>query len=85
MDGLVLHVSANHVLKVHPVELVAGENQDKIIRFFREIRNVAPHRVGGSLIPRLVLHRLLSGQNLNETAGKGIKLVGIVNMSVQAD
>ena len=29
--GLVLEVGADHVLEVHPVELVAGEDQDEVV------------------------------------------------------
>ena len=29
--GLVLQVRADHVLEVHPVELVAGEDQDEVV------------------------------------------------------
>ena len=32
---LVLLVGPDHVLKVHPVKLVARENQDKIVRIYR--------------------------------------------------
>ena len=66
-DRLVLDVGPDHVLEVHPVELVAGENQDKVVRSFGEVGDVAAHGVGGPLVPRLVLHRLLRGQDLDET------------------
>ena len=72
------------VLKMHPVELVAGEDQDVVVAVFGEVRNVAPNGVGGALIPALVLHRLLGGQDLDEPAAEGVELVRVGDMPVQA-
>ena len=85
-DGrLVLQVGADHVLEIHPVELVAGEDQHQVVVALGEIGDIAPDGVGGPLVPRLVLHRLLGGQDLDESAAERIELVRVVDVPVQAD
>ena len=85
-DGrLVFEVGANHVLEIHPVELVSGEDQHQVVIALGEVGDIAADGVGGSLIPRLVLHRLLGGQDLDESAAERIELVRVVDVAVQAD
>ena len=82
--GLGLEVRPDHLLEVHPVELVAREDQDQVIDGLAEVGDVAAHRVGGPLVPALVLHRLLRGQDLDEAAAEGVELVRIGDVPVQA-
>src|SRR5271157_4669068 len=83
-NRLVLDVGPDHVLEIHPVKLVSRKNQHIVRGFVSEIGDVLAHGVGGALVPRLVLHCLLRGEDLHETPGERIKLVRVVNMSMQA-
>ena len=62
-----LLVSAQHVAEIHPVELVAGENQHVVDAGLLEVAQVLADGVGGALIPvgRWV-DRLLGGEDLDE-------------------
>jgi len=60
------------------------KNQHIVRGFVGEIGDVLAHGVGGALVPRLVLHCLLRGEDLHETPGERIKLVRVVNVSMQA-
>ncbi len=78
-------MGANHVLEVHPVELVSREDQHQVVVAFGEVRDIAADGIGGSLVPRLVLHRLLGGKDLDKSAAKRIEFVRVVDVAVQAD
>ena len=83
--GLVFEMSANHVLEIHPVELVSRKDQHQVVIAFGEIRDIAADGIGRPLVPRLVLHRLLGGKDLDESAAERIEFVRIVNVAMQAD
>src|SRR5207253_9655987 len=55
--------------KIHPVELVAAENQIKLKRMLAEAAHTLPHTIGGSLLPLRPLSRLWSGRNIYTATG----------------
>jgi hypothetical protein len=77
-------VRGQHVGKVHPVELVAREDQHVVDIGLLQGAEVLPHGVGRALIPIRAVVGLLGGQNLDEPAGEHVEVVGPANMPVQA-
>ena len=69
--------------KIHPVKLVAAQDQVVIVRPLEEVAHVLPHRVGRSLIPLRALRRLLRGENVDEAARKIVELVARLNVAMQ--
>ena len=56
------------VAEVHPVELVAGEDEVMVAGDLQEIAQVLAHGVGGALIPGGALGGLLRGEDLHKAA-----------------
>ena len=83
--GRGLDVRFEHLLKVHLVQLVAGEDQHVLDTRLLDVAQVPPHGVGGALIPVGVLQRLLRGQHLDETTAERIEVVGRADVTMQAD
>ena len=83
--GLGFEMMLDHLLEVHPIELIAREDEDEVVAVLGKIRDVAAHGVGRALIPALVLHRLLGGEHFDEAAAERVKLVSVGDMPVQAD
>jgi len=69
--------------KIHPVELVAAENQIKLKRMLEEVAHILPHSIGGSLIPLRTFRRLLSGKNIDKATGKIVEFVARLNVTMQ--
>ena len=65
--GAGLAVAFHHGREIHAIELIARENQHVIDVGLFQVAKVLPDGVGGSLVPVGVFHRLLGGQNLDET------------------
>jgi hypothetical protein len=78
-----LEVLAHDLAIVHPVKLVAAQNDIVIDRTFEEIPKVLPDGVGCSLIPLRSLGRLLRRKNFDETRSKIVELEAGVYMPVQ--
>src|SRR5438105_10520817 len=69
--------------KIHPIKLVATENQIKLVRSLEEVAHILPDRVGGSLIPLRTFGRLLGGKNIDEAARKIVELIARLNVAMQ--
>ena len=83
--GRRLDVRDDHVLEVHPVQLVAGEDQHVLDARLLDVAEVLPHGVGRALVPGGVVERLLGGQHLDETAVERVEGVRRADVAVQAD
>ena len=70
-------VRVDQLAVIHPIQVVAGQNQDVIGLVRREVPLGLPHGVGGSLIPVRVVGRLLGRENLDEAAGENVELIGV--------
>src|SRR6266480_1898398 len=69
--------------KIHPVKLVAAENQIKLERSLEEVAHVLPYGIGRALVPLRTFGRLLRRQNIDEAAGKIVELVARLNVAMQ--
>ena len=80
-----LDVRAQHVAIVHPVELVAGEDQHVLHARLLDVADVLADRVGRPLVPvHALFHGLLRGQQLHEAAVELVEAVGLANVPMQA-
>ena len=78
-----LDVLAEHLAVVHPVELVAAQDDIIIIRVLQEVSHVLPHGIGGSLVPHRPLRRLLRGENFDKARSEVVELIAGINVSVK--
>ena len=78
-------VRGEHLAEVHPIELIAGENQHDFNARLLDVAEVLPHGVGGALVPIGVVERLLGGQNFDEAAVEGVEIVRAADVAVQTD
>ena len=69
--------------EIHPVELVAAQNEHVIERMIQKMNHVLAHGVGGALIPRGVRRRLFGGEDFHEAAAEVVELVGLRDVPVQ--
>ena len=69
--------------EIHPVKLVAAED-DIIIKWpLQEIAHVLPDCVGRALIPLRVFRRLLRGQDIDKAAREIVELVTRLDVAMQ--
>ncbi len=80
-----LDVRNDHVLEIHPIQLVAGKDQHIFDVRLLDVAQILAHCVGRALVPIRVVQRLLSGQHLDESAVERIEGVSRANMAMQAD
>jgi len=78
-------MGGDHLPKIHPVELVAGEDQHVLDARLLQVAEILPHGVGGALIPVGVGDGLLGGQDLDEAAGEAVEVVASADMAVETD
>jgi len=74
----------HHVFEVHPVKLVAREDQHVIDPALFDIADIFADRVGGSLVPiGTLVNRLLGGQQFDEATIKVVESVSLAEVAVQ--
>ena len=81
--GLCVLVRLDQLLVVHPVEVIAGEDEVVVGLVLRVMPDGLAYRVGGALIPVRVVGRLLGGEDLDEPAGEPVELIGVRNVTVE--
>ena len=81
--GAPIDVRVDHLVVVHPVEMIAGENQVVVGVVAREVPRRLPHGVGGALIPVRIVRRLLGGQDLDEALAEQVHPVGLGDVPVE--
>jgi hypothetical protein len=74
-----------HLAKVHPVQLVAGENQHIIDPRLLNVAKIFADSIGGSLIPIGPFNCLLHGKNFDKPAVELVEQIRLTNMPVQTD
>ena len=77
-------VRGEHVGVVHPIELVAREDQHVADVGLLQVADVLAHRVGRALVPAGIVERLLGSEDLDEAAAEGIEGIGATDVTVQA-
>src|SRR6516225_2284874 len=70
---------------IHPVKLVAAQDEEIIVRTIQEVAQILAHRVRRALVPPGVLQGLLCGEYLNKAFAEVVELVTGVNVLVQRD
>jgi len=69
--------------EIHPIQLIAGKDQNEIVRRSPKMDEVAPDCGRRALIPVRPRLRLLRGKNVDKTAAEGIEVIGALDMAVQ--
>ena len=69
--------------EIHPVKLIAAENDVVIERPLQEVAHVLAHRVRRSLIPLRAFRGLLGRQDVDEAARKIIEFVTRLDVAMQ--
>ena len=68
--GVAIDVRVDHLAVVHPVQVIAGQDQVVVRLVVLEVAPRLAHRVGGALEPVGALGRLLGGENFDEPREK---------------
>ena len=76
-------VLADHLAIIHPVKLVAAQDDEIFAAVLEKISQVLPHCIGCALIPPCPLGSLLGGENLNEAGSEVVEFVALVDMAVE--
>ncbi len=69
--------------EIHPVKLIAGKNEDVLVRRVGEVAEVLPDGIGRALVPGVAARRLLRGHDLDEAVGKIVELVALLDVPMQ--
>jgi hypothetical protein len=80
--GAGILVLLQDLAKIHPVQLVAAQDQDVLRRVGQEVHQVLANRVRRSVPPRRIREGLLGGQNLDKAPRERIELVRARNVLV---
>ena len=76
-------VLLDHLLKIHPIQLVAAQDEQVVEIVVHKVDEIFPHRVRRAFIPRCVVERLLRREDFHEAGGELVELVGARNVAVQ--
>ena len=74
---------ADHLAIIHPVKLVAAQDDEIFAAVLEKVSQVLPHGIGCALIPPCAFGSLLGGENLDEAGGEVVKLVALVDVAVE--
>ena len=69
--------------KIHPIKLIAAQNQHVFKIVVEKMEQVFPHGVGCALVPRGVAQRLFRSEDFHKTAREMIEFVGLRDMPMQ--
>ena len=83
MSARPFDVRLDQLAEVHPVEVVAGEDQVVVGVVAREVPRRLPHRVRRPLEPVGALGRLLGREHLDEPVGEDVEAVGLGDVPVE--
>ena len=72
-----------HMPKIHPIKLIARENDDVFVILLEDIVEVLPHGIGGALIPMGAARGLSSRQDLHEPTREPIERITLVNVPME--
>ncbi len=67
---------------VHPVEVVAGQDEDDV-PLFHDVVQVLPDGIGRALVPVAVVQGLLGREQVDEVGVEGVEAVGDQDVAVQ--
>ena len=78
-----LGVLADDAAEIHPIQLVAAQDEQVIEIVVEKVDEIFAHGVGGAFIPRRVGERLLRREDFHEAAGKLVEFIRPRNVAVQ--
>ena len=81
--GAALDVRLDHLAEVHPVEVIAGEDQVVVGVVVLEVARGLAHRVGRALEPVGAVGRLLGGEDFDEAVREDVEPVGLRDVPVE--
>ena len=78
-----LVVLFEHGPEVHPVELVAAEDEVVFVGPLQEILHILAHGIGGALIPVVVARSLLGREDVDEVIAEMVELVAAHDVAIE--
>ena len=81
--GVALDVRLDQLAEVHPVEVIAGEDQVVVGVEALEVARGLAHGVGGALEPVRAVGRLLGGEDFDEALREHVEPVGLRDVAVE--
>ena len=81
--GVRVLVRPNELRVIHPIQVIAREDEIEVGFVLRDVSHRLPDGVGRSLIPVRVVRCLLGGKDLDEPAGEPVQLVGVVDVAIE--
>ena len=78
-----LRVLLDDLAEIHPIQLIAAQDQQVVEVMIQKVNEIFAHRVGRALIPRCVGVSLFGREDFHEAAGKMIELVRLRDVAVQ--
>ena len=69
--------------EIHPIELIAAQDQVIIIRTLEEVAHVLADGVSRALIPLRACRCLLRSENVDKTAREIVELIARLNVAMQ--
>jgi hypothetical protein len=83
--GAPVHVFSDDLAEIHPVELVAAQDEHPPGVVALQVGEGLAHRIGGPLVPvHLVLERLAGGQDVHEPGLEVAEGIGGADVAVEA-
>ncbi len=81
--GLLRFVRVDELAVVHPIQMVAGEDEIVVSLVLGEVAGRLAHRIRRALIPVRIVRRLLSREDFDEPAREDVQSIGIRNVAVE--
>ena len=81
--GAALDVRFDQLAEVHPIEMVAGEDQVVVGVVAGEVPRRLPHRVGGALKPVGAFRGLFGGEHFDEARRRRLEAIGLRDVPVE--
>ena len=81
--GLGFGMLGDDLPEIHPIKLVAAEDQEILPIVIQEVEHVLADSVGRALVPGSISVGLFGRQDLDEPTGEMIELIGLGDVPVQ--
>src|SRR5579884_3694551 len=81
--GAGLHVLVHDAAEIHPIKLVAAQDEQIFEIMVQDVNQIFAHGIGGTLIPRRIGKRLFGGKYLDEPAAEMVELVRLRDVAMQ--
>jgi hypothetical protein len=81
--GFLLTMRLDQLFVVHPVQMIAGEDQVVLGVVLYEMPRRLPDGISRALIPVGIVGRLLGGEDLDEPTRETVKAIGIRDVTIE--